>query len=106
MTHSPGTWRYNPARGEVLSDEPTHIGDESLQIGYEGYVIAESVMSDNGPLLAAAPRLLEAAQELLTLWESATPFDREGGPTLPAFDGFAFLKVAIDEATFEGRDAS
>lgn len=105
MTHSPGTWRFNPGRGEVLSDQPVHDGDDSLQHGYEGYVVAETVARANGPLLATAPRLLTAARELLALWESAHPFDREGGPTLPAYDGFAFLKVAIDEATFEGRDA-
>jgi len=42
--------------------------------------------------------LIVAAKELLTLWDSALPFDREGGPTLPAYDGFEYLRLTVDKA--------
>ena len=73
MSHSPGTWRYNPDRGEILSDQPVHDEDDSLQHGYEGYVVAETVTWRNGPFLATAPAMLAALRSMNQVLGSEDP---------------------------------
>jgi hypothetical protein len=53
----------------VLSDTPLHPKDTSKEAGYEGYVVAETVMASNGYLIAAAPELLAAAKLVITYFD-------------------------------------
>lgn len=98
MTHSPGTWRFNPDRGEVLSDQPVHDGDDSLQHGYDGYVVAETVARANGPVLASAPDLLAELRLIVEGWSRK-------GRDLTEWESerLEFALVALAKA--EGRDA-
>ena len=77
MNPTGGTWRFDP-RGFVVSVEPP-TGRPFDPAEYDayggGYVIAETVTAENGPLLAAAPDLLAALERLI----KTNGADYEGG---------------------------
>lgn len=61
--HTPGPWRQGKACDSVVSDFPigTIAGADDVKY-YGGHLIAESVASQNRPLVIAAPALLAACK--------------------------------------------
>lgn len=56
---TPGSWVYRKERGEIVSSEHGLMAD----------LICDGFQDENGRLIAAAPDLLEAMQELVFLYE-------------------------------------
>ncbi|NHA25147.1 hypothetical protein GWK88_14935 [Enterobacter roggenkampii] len=56
---TPGEWNYSHARGEVVSKSEGLIAE----------LVVNGQEDNNGSLIAAAPDLLEALQELVFLYE-------------------------------------
>ena len=69
LKHTPGPWRVGKT-GCVVSDSDKNItiggaiGKEAIDY-FGGNLICESVMPSNAKLIAAAPELLEALQEII-----------------------------------------
>lgn len=71
--HTPGPWRIGKHPSEVIADMPATppfdgMTDESVK-HYGGYLIAESCGYANARLVAAAPELLAALQDCVTVME-------------------------------------
>lgn len=63
MSFTPGKWTWDEGEGEVLSDIDEH-----------GFLVATVESNDaDGPLIAAAPALLEVAQMVLATATVETP---------------------------------
>lgn len=63
MSHTKGPWRPGPQQyGAIVSDNPHPGVSYGPEPAYGGYVIAESVLPCNMPLIIAAPDLLAAAK--------------------------------------------
>lgn len=73
-----GEWRLGKTGGCVVSDndESLHIsgafGEEAKEY-YGGNLICESVSNANAKLIAAAPELLEALNEMVRMYEEVQP---------------------------------
>ncbi|SOE49096.1 hypothetical protein [Orrella dioscoreae] len=63
--HTPGPWRIGKPSDSVVADVPAAYADDENHKHYGGYLIAESVSRQNLVLIAAAPELLEALEEVL-----------------------------------------
>lgn len=64
--HTPGPWRFGKNSDDVVADQPAGHSEESDHVAYYGgHLVAESICSHNRSLIAAAPELLEALEELL-----------------------------------------
>jgi len=88
---TPGDWSTGPA-WIVKSDDGNHICDCSLS-----YIIGPHQQEANARLIAAAPELLEALQNLLDYCESTS----NGEPGWPR-DAPEKAKAAIAKATSPG----
>jgi hypothetical protein len=94
--HTPGPWRKGKCHQSVVAEIPVPgiRGSDAVEV-YGGHLIAESVATQNIPLIAAAPDLLEALQRL----------DRRGYLSAHACAGedgnadLAFALAAIAKAT-------
>lgn len=96
--NTPGPWRIGTSAGAVVADVPIADGVNGTSDVeyYGGYLVAETVAPCNRPLIAAAPKLLNALRELNRAW-NATSF-----PCSDRMD--AALKDADDAiAEAEGR---
>lgn len=70
MSHTKGPWRPGPQQyGAIVSDNPHPGVSYGPEPAYGGYVIAESVLPCNMPLIIAAPDLLAAAEFALKVLE-------------------------------------
>lgn len=116
--YTPGPWRIGN-HGAIIANESAipeahgTSGHDDTEY-YGGYLIAESVMPRNIPLIAVAPELLEACEVALEafrltreyLGDSLLPA-YEGKPILPAMKGWSWydatliLKAAIAKAKGE-----
>jgi hypothetical protein len=70
--HTPGPWRIGKSGGSVVTDNEIEdaVGGswgEDAKTFYGGNLIAESITPANARLIAAAPDLLEALRELISL---------------------------------------
>ena len=66
--HTPGPWRIGKGYGAVVSDISPNprlsSGLDSDEIAaYGGYIIAESIVKYNKPLIAMAPEILAACED-------------------------------------------
>ncbi|MCE1001859.1 hypothetical protein [Pseudomonas sp. NMI1173_11] len=66
--HTPGPWRVGRHSSEVIADMPADppfrgMTDDCVK-HYGGYLVAESCAADDARLIAAAPELLEALENL------------------------------------------
>ena len=66
--HTPGPWRMGKDFGAVVSEtspNPERLSsrDGEELAAYGGYVIAESIVPKNRPLIAMAPELLAACED-------------------------------------------
>ncbi|MFY2608958.1 hypothetical protein [Achromobacter ruhlandii] len=63
--HTRGPWRIGKAHGAVVADVPVNAGLDNDHVeAYGGHLIAESIAVCNRPLIAAAPELLDALEDL------------------------------------------
>lgn len=64
--HTPGPWRFGKNSDDVVADHPAGHSEESDHVAYYGgHLVAESISSHNRPLIAAAPELLMALEEII-----------------------------------------
>ena len=92
-THTPGPWRAG-RNFCVVADVPVpDIGGSDAVSYYGGHLICESIAKRNVPIVAAAPELLEAVQELLSTME------RIDSTTAEYFAARHKVKVAVAKAT-------
>src|SRR5688572_13936574 len=93
--HTPGPWRDGNTADSVVADLPEGIEPDDNSRFYGGYCVAESVSSNNKPLIKAAPELLRLFRKL----DEKLPNDW----ALPsgACDVLAELRAAADAA--EGK---
>ena len=86
--HTPGPWQIGKNFGSVVCDTPVPgiRGSDDTEY-YGGHLIAESVTEANARLIAAAPELLEALQDMVSDHASLS------AATL------AFARAAIAKAT-------
>lgn len=106
--HTPGPWRVSPHSceyGSVVADtpcrEPKNERDTEHALSevndYGGYLIAESIVPQNRPLIAAAPALYDACQDAQRLLTVALELcDR-----CMAEQVVALAAVRLDQATCE-----
>jgi hypothetical protein len=84
--HTPGPWRKGKCHQSVVAETPVPgiKGSDAVEV-YGGHLIAESVATQNIPLIAAAPELLEAARKACqALLYADHPLDRTIGAELEA----------------------
>ena len=67
--HTPGPWRMGKDFGAIVSDtspNPERLSgrDGEELAAYGGYIIAESIAKANRPLIAMAPELLAACEDM------------------------------------------
>lgn len=98
MSHTPGAWKYN-GRDAVVSDnvDDSPFTDEANVKAYGGYVICESVTPFNARLIAAAPDLLAACEEVVE-WQDMRPGH------LTAYQAVERVRAAIAKAKGESAN--
>jgi hypothetical protein len=75
--HTPGPWRKGRCPQSVVADAPVpEIRGSDDVIYYGGHLIAESVATQNIPLIAAAPELLAALKVVTAHLASPPPSNR------------------------------
>lgn len=63
--HTRGPWRIGKCYGAVVADVPVNAGlDNDHTEAYGGHLVAESIAVCNQPLIAAAPELWKALDQL------------------------------------------
>lgn len=69
MTYTKGPWRVGKSKESIVSDvRSKDFGNSYLEFKtYGGFLIAESVSSENIHLIAAAPDLLGALEDMLEM---------------------------------------
>lgn len=78
MAHTKGPWRIGKYTNSVISDNKNGleingaIGEEAVKY-YGGNLICESVSIENAKLIAAAPDLLEALNDMIEMYEQVQP---------------------------------
>ena len=93
-THTPGRWHVNAIKsGRIVGDETADDFDK-LQINCTNMTIATVYRRRDARLIASAPELMEALQELLAM--NACNYDRG---TADYTAGIANARAAIDKAT-------
>lgn len=104
-SHTPGPWRFD--RSWVVADFPPEgrpVDGKEPEFYSGGYVIAETVTKENGPLIAAAPELLEALRRLYewerSFWDVQPRAEKMGLPEIefPESSGYmdGWLEKNID----------
>ena len=70
--HTPGPWRRGKCYQSIVADAPVPgiKGSDDVE-AYGGNLIAESVATQNIPLIAAAPELLNTLRELVEIVDAA-----------------------------------
>ena len=103
MPHTGGNWTKGKNYGAVVSDiDPTEFGQGHEDVeAYGGVLIAESITAQNAPIIAAAPKLLDA---LVKLQKAAGSFTHHGGGDLSQLlDALGDAHRAITLATTEAE---
>lgn len=101
-----GTWNKGNM-GSIVSDEPIPgckwTNDEDSRRAYGGYVVCESIASEEtGNLILAAPDMLKALKECRTALDLLMgDTDLDGDDSLE-FNAFCKANAAIDKA--EGKE--
>lgn len=78
MAHTKGPWRIGKHTNSVISDNSNGLeingakGEEAVKY-YGGNLICESVSIENAKLIAAAPDLLEALNDMIEMYEQVQP---------------------------------
>lgn len=101
MTHTPAPWKALPNGGDDPDPRPLIIcaksryGDWEMVARVDNYPPDDSDPLDNAHLIAAAPKLLAAAQRALVVLDGVATIRRPG-------DTLEQLAIAIAEA--EGKE--
>ena len=96
MSHTPGPWHYHSS-GLVTTNSDSRLGESIALVGDTGIQVFHnhnpvSIPEANARLIASAPDLLEALQELLAV----SPYDSTLPEVRPAVDkSIAALRKAI-----------
>lgn len=70
--HSPGPWVYDPEFGEVVAGHrEVAVPPTAMKVVAEN-IVAESVLRNNGPLIATAPDLLAELRRIVDYWARAS----------------------------------
>ena len=69
MNHTKGPWRADSAGllGSIVADAPTgepNIDKPDHVEAYQGFLVAESVLPQNRPIIAAAPEMLDLLETI------------------------------------------
>lgn len=95
--HTPGPWRDGNTADSIVADLPEGVEPDDTSNFYGGYCVAETVSSNNKPLIKAAPDLLAACEAAFDF-----NFNILGTCESPCDCVLHVLRAAITKAKGEG----
>jgi hypothetical protein len=100
-TGRPLDWWYEESDGAILSRTPQYENDKSIESGYRGYVVAETVLKATAERIIGSLNAHEASRRLAETWKAGPSKELNTAPK----DAYNAWEMEMDELARQVLDA-